>query len=128
MVTYLVTGRSPAARRIYLETEPQATIALSVITEAELIFGLEKKPESSRLRAVFEEFFSSVQILPWDSAVARAYGRLRAQLNAAGKSLALMDLLVAAHAIAAGAVLVTHDRAFQHLGPVLTVADWAADL
>lgn len=128
-VSYLVNGRSSAVRRNYVEAESNgAIIALSAITEAEIIFGLEKRPEATRLRANFERFFVTVQLLPWDSAVAQAYGKLRAQLNAAGKSLALMDLLIASHAIAKGAVLVSHDKAFLSVGPLLDVVDWATDL
>jgi tRNA(fMet)-specific endonuclease VapC len=127
-VSYLVNGRSPAARRAYLDTEPHAPIVLSAITEAEIRFGLEKKPEATRLRSAFEEFFTSVRVLPWDSSVARAYGKLRAGLNVGGNNLALMDLLIASHAIAAGAILVSHDKALQQAATFLTVIDWAADL
>ena len=127
-VSYLITGRSPRARQLYLEVEPHAGIAASVITEAEIRFGLEKKPDAVKLRIASQEFFSSVQILPWNSDVAKDYAKLRASLNASGKSLSLMDLLIASHAIAADAVLVSHDQAFQHLHPFLTVVDWATDL
>ncbi len=127
-VSYLITGRSPKARQTYLETEPHASIALSAITEAEIRFGLEKKPESVKLRIASQEFFSSVPILPWNSGVAKEYARLRANLSASGKSLSLMDLLIASHAMAADAVLVSHDQAFRHLHPFLTLVDWATDL
>ena len=128
MVSYMVSGRSPAARQAYLDTEPHASIVLSAITEAEIRFSLERRPEATRLRSIFEEFFASVQILPWDSRVARAYGKLRSGISAEGKNLALMDLLIASHAIAAGAVLVSHDNAFKQLAPLLTTVDWATDL
>ena len=128
MVSYMVSGRSPAARRMCLETERHGAIGLSVISEAEIRFGLEKKPEAARLRDTFEEFFASIQILPWTSECAKAYGRLRAVLNATGKSLSLMDLLIGSHAMAAGAVLVSHDQALHQLAPYLTVVDWATDV
>jgi tRNA(fMet)-specific endonuclease VapC len=128
MASYLVSGRSPALRRNYLDTEPHAAIAISTLTEAEIRFGLEKKAEAARLRSAVEEFFLTIQILPWDSQVARAYGKLRAGINATGKSLSLMDFLIAAHALSAGAILVSHDGAFGHLSSFLTVVDWATDL
>jgi tRNA(fMet)-specific endonuclease VapC len=127
-VSYLVSGRSAAARRTYLETEVHASIAISVITEAEIRFGLEKKPEAVRLRSTFEEFFSAVQVLPWDSDVAKAYGKVRASLGATGKTLSLMDLLISSHAVASSAVLVSHDQAFQHVAHLVRVVDWAVDL
>ena len=126
--SYLVSGRSPAARRTYLDTEGEAAIAISCITEAEIRFGLYRKPEAVRLQSVFAEFFATIEILPWDSTAARAYGKLRAGMSATGKSLSLMDLLIASHALAAEAVLVSHDGAFEHLAPFLNVVDWAVDL
>lgn len=128
MISYLVSGRSEAARSSYLGYETSARMTLSAITEAEIRFGLEKKPESTRLRKTFDEFFESVHVLPWNSDAAKAYGKLRSGLWAVGKSLSLMDLLIASHAIAAGAILVSHDQAFQHVKPFVTVEDWATDV
>jgi tRNA(fMet)-specific endonuclease VapC len=126
--TYIVSGRSQAARQILKAEREHSTVALSAITQAEILFGLENKPEATRLRAAVEEFFGSVQILAWDSNAARAYGKLRSQISAAGKTLTAMDMLIAAHAIAANATLVTHDKAFLQIAPVLNVVDWATDL
>ncbi len=70
----------------------------------------------------------AVEILAWDSSAAQAYSRLRAKLRTAGKSLADIDLLIASHAIVIDATLVSHDKAFQHLSPFLTVVDWATDI
>ncbi len=128
-VSFLVNARSSAVRTHYVEAEDKgARIAISAITEAELLFGLAKRPEATRLRANFDRFFAAVDLLPWDSPVARAYGALRAELTGAGKSLGLMDLLIASHAIAVGATLVTHDKAFLGASPSLQVVDWATDL
>ncbi len=128
-LSFLVNGRSKAVRRNYVEAENRgARIAISAITEAEARFGLAKRPQASRLQANFARFFAVVELLPWDSAAARAYGALLAELSATGKSLALMDLLIASHAIAAGATLVTHDKAFLESGASLTLVDWATDI
>jgi len=128
MATYIVSGRSKAARERLKEAMEQSTVVVSAITQAEILFGVENKPEASRLRAAIEEFFEAVQVLPWDSTAARAYGKLRAHLSAAGKSLSAMDMLIAAHAAAIGAVLVTRDKAFLHAAPFLDIVDWAIDL
>lgn len=125
---YIVSGKSPAARSALKQTLPQASVAISAITVAEILYGLELKPEATRLRASVERLFQAVEIRSWDSPAAQAYGRLRARLRSAGKTLAEMDLLIASHALAAGAVLVSHDKAFQHVTPFLTVVDWATDL
>ena len=128
-LSFLVSGRSPSVRKHYLEAESEGSrIAISAITEAEALFGLAKRPEATRLRANFERLFAHIELLPWDSKAARAYGDLRAQLSATGKSLALMDLLIAAHALGAGATLVTHDKALLQASASLHAIDWADDL
>jgi tRNA(fMet)-specific endonuclease VapC len=128
ITAYIVSGRSPSAREMLKQTLQHAAVAISTITEAEILFGLELKPEAARLRASVEALFQAVEIRCWDSAAAHAYGRLRGRLKTVGKSLAEMDLLIASHALATGAVLVSHDKAFQHVTPFLTVVDWATDL
>ena len=126
--TYILSGRSQAARRSLKAEKEHSTVALSAITQAEILFGLEKKPEATRLRAAVEELFGTIQILAWDSQAAHAYGRLRAWMSASGKTLTAMDLLIAAHVIAAKAILVTHDKAFLQITPFLKMVDWATDL
>jgi tRNA(fMet)-specific endonuclease VapC len=103
-------------------------LSISAITEGEILYGLAKRPEAAQLRAAVEALLSTVQILPWDSAAARAYGMLRAKLVKEGKSLATMDMLIAAHSIATDAVLVTHDLAFSRIAALRAVVDWATDL
>ncbi len=103
-------------------------MAISAITQAEILFGLESKPAALRLRESVEELFGTLQILSWDSHAAHAYGRLRARLAPAGKPLSALDMLIAAHAVSANAVLVTHDKAFLQLHASLDVVDWATDL
>src|SRR5271154_2061617 len=125
MATYIVSGRSRAARDRLKEAMELSTVAVSAITQAEILFGVENKPEAYRLRSAIEEFFETVQVLPWDSTAARAYGKLRARLSASGKSLSAMDMLIAAHAVAIGAILVTRDKAFLHVTPFLEIVDWA---
>ena len=100
-------------------------ICISVITEAELLHGLAKKPEAKKLPVVVREFLLRVDRLPWDSACAEAYAQLRCECEKQGKSLGNMDMLIAAHAHAAGAILVTSDRAFDQLFPWLRLQDWS---
>jgi tRNA(fMet)-specific endonuclease VapC len=69
------------------------------------------------------EFLRRVDILPWDTDAAQAYANARATLQAEGRTLAPMDLLIGAHALAIGAVLVTNDHAFAQL-PGVVIEDW----
>lgn len=66
-------------------------------------------------------------ILPWDSEEAIAYGDLRANLEFPGRTLGNMDILIAAHAIAVKAVLVTNDRSFGEVAN-LKITNWATEI
>jgi tRNA(fMet)-specific endonuclease VapC len=102
---------------------PMETLCISAVTEAELRFGLTKRPGNKTLAHEVNEFLSRVEALPWDRNVAPHYARLRAETERQGKSLAPLDLLIAAHALAAGATLVTNDTAFAQI-PGLPTEDW----
>jgi tRNA(fMet)-specific endonuclease VapC len=67
------------------------------------------------LQQVIEEFLIRVTILPWDSKAAQEYGILRAALERSGQPIGNLDLMIAAHALATGAILVTNDRAFTRI-------------
>jgi tRNA(fMet)-specific endonuclease VapC len=101
---------------------------ISVMTEAEIRCGLAKRPEAVALRERMEWFLGAIKILPWGSEEAKAYGALRAKLESLGKTLENMDLQIAAHAIAVGAVLVSKDRAFAQVDELRATVNWATDL
>ena len=102
----------------------ERTFCISVITEAELRFGLARRPVNADLRRIVEGFLRTVGILPWTSDCAAHYARLRTVLEASGKPLSPMDLLIAAHALAEACTLVTADRAFAQV-PGLKTFDWS---
>lgn len=81
-------------------------ICVSIITAAELRYSCAKK-ESAKLSAHVEAILESVQVLAFDVPSDAEYGRIRAELEAAGMPIGPNDLLIAAHARAAGAILVT---------------------
>lgn len=120
-VSHLIR-QHPAVTRRVVET-PMATLCISVITEAELLFGLAKRPKATALHQVVRELLRRIDVLAWDSATATIYGPLRAGLAAIGKTMGPLDLLIAAHAIATGSVLVTNDQAFLTING-LAVEDW----
>lgn len=100
-----------------------ASLCISSITEAELQFGLAKRPEAKRLHEVVREFLIRVDVLPWDSDVAKRYGSVRVDMERYGRLLGPLDLLIATHALAVGFVLVTNDRSFSRVIG-LEVEDW----
>ena len=126
-VSYILKGQ-PAAVRERLAKVPVVNICISAITEAELLRGIAKKPEAKLLAVTVKEFLLMVEILPWDSDAASAYAQLRTTCENEGKSLATMDMLIAAHSVAANAVLITNDKAFYNVEHHLTLEDWTKPL
>jgi len=119
--SYVIKGNYPRVRERLLKV-PMAEVGISVVTEAELRFGSVRKPEAARLHAV-EEFLLRVDVLPWTSDAARNYADIRAELEKAGEPIGNLDLMIAAHALATKAILVTHDRSFRRIKR-LEIEDW----
>lgn len=81
-------------------------VCVSIITAAELRYGCARKG-SAKLLASVEAILGSIQVLAFDVPADAEYGRIRVELEAAGKPIGPNDLLIAAHACSLGAVLVT---------------------
>jgi tRNA(fMet)-specific endonuclease VapC len=128
MVSYIAKGHSKVARARMLNLKENEAVCISVMTEAEIRYGLAKKPEAVALRERMEWFLGAIKVLPWGREEARAYGVLRAKLESAGKTLQNMDMQIAAHGIAAGAVLVTNDNVFAQVDDLHARVNWATDL
>ena len=122
MASYVIKGNVPLVREKLVRI-PMADVGISVITEAELRFGVTRKPEASRLAPAVEEFLLRVEIIPWDSEAAKMYTLIRATLERTGEPMGNLDMMIAAHALALPATLVTHDRVFRRVKQ-LKVEDW----
>jgi tRNA(fMet)-specific endonuclease VapC len=127
-VSYLMSGRSPAARRAFDLALEHGRLAISSLSEAELLFGLQQRPNAIRLREAYSFFRLAVDVLAWDSPAAAAYARLVRHLKTSGKSMTTIDLLLAAQALSLDCTFVTSDRAFQHTGGLISLENWATDL
>lgn len=121
MVGFLIRGRSAVLRRV-IEVSPGA-LCISAVTKGEIAFGLNRRPADQLLRTAVMEFLRRVDILPWDSEVADTYGAVRSVLERLGKSLGALDMMIGAHALSLGAILVTNDQAFRSV-PGLNLEDW----
>lgn len=127
-VSYILKGKSPAARARLAALGDDEVACISIVTEFELEFGLAKNPNAQNLRHAIRSFLARIRVLPLGAAEARAYGRLRVEQEAAGRSLESMDMLIAAHAVAVGAFLVTADSVFDHVHRLAGKENWAMDL
>jgi tRNA(fMet)-specific endonuclease VapC len=121
--SYIIKGNFPRVRVRLLKVS-MAEVGISVVTEAELRFGVARLPEATRLKTVVEEFLLRVEVLPWTSEAAQHYARIRATLEKEGEPMGNLDLMIAAQALAADAALVTHDRVFRRVKG-LKNEDWS---
>jgi tRNA(fMet)-specific endonuclease VapC len=81
-------------------------VCTSIIVAAELRYGCAKSGSKRLLKAV-EDLLGEINVLPFDVPADSEYGGIRAELEAAGKPIGGNDLLIAAHAYATGATIVT---------------------
>ena len=121
--SYVIKGNFPRVRERLMKT-PMAEVGISAITEAELRFGVARKPAAVRLKTAIEEFLLRVETLPWDSEAAQQSGQIRATLERVGQPMGNLDMMIAAHALAAQVVLVTHDHVFRRVKQ-LKIEDWS---
>ena len=110
-----------AAKRIAKAGEDR--VCTSIIVAAELRYGCAKSGSTRLLRAV-EEVLAEIEVLPFDITADAAYGGIRADLEAAGRPIGSNDLLIAAHAHAIDATIVTANAAEFRRVRGLKVENW----
>jgi len=121
-VRILNNSSAPLVSR--LRTEDPASIRLSSITKAELLFGARNSGRVAANLRLLERFFAPFISLPFDDLCAEQYAGIRADLTACGQVIGPNDMLIAATARAHDLVLVTHNtREFSRVIG-LKVEDW----
>jgi tRNA(fMet)-specific endonuclease VapC len=125
-VSYLVRGKSPALDA-HVAAVLSKHLCISAVTRGELLYGLELKDGAHRLAPLVDQFLLRVQCLPWDEAAATHFASIAADLHKAGMPIGSMDAMIAGHAMATGAVLVTNNS--RHFSRVagLRLENWSQD-
>ena len=123
IASHIIKGDIPRVRE-RLVAVPMQEVAVSAVTQAELLYGVAKRGHPEGLSRRVHEFLSRVEVMPWTQDAGRAYADLRASCEAAGVTLAPLDMMIAAHAQATEAILVTRDRSFALVPGKLTLQDW----
>ncbi len=96
------------------------------MTRAELMYGLKRLPPKHRLQVGVRQFFKIARVLAWDADAADWYADIRHQLTTSGQTIGEMDMMIAAHALSIGAVLVTNNtRHFARIAAPLALANWS---
>lgn len=118
--------RRPESVLRRLAARSVGAVGVSSITASELAFGAAKSARPAETLAALEEFLIPLEVAPYDERAAFAYGPVRAALAAAGTPIGPLDTLIAAHALALDATLVTHNlREFSRVAGLRT-DDWLA--
>jgi tRNA(fMet)-specific endonuclease VapC len=121
--SFVIKGRSPGVEA-KLAAIPPDRVCVSAVTRAELMYGLKRLPPSHRLHVGVRQFFKIVPVLAWDADAADWYADIRHQLTTTGQPIGEMDMMIAAHSLSIGAVLVTNNtRHFERIAE-LALANW----
>jgi tRNA(fMet)-specific endonuclease VapC len=113
--------KGKAAKRIARVGEDN--ICTSIIVAAELRYGCARKVSRRLLKAV-EDLLGEIAVLPFDIPADVEYGRIRSELESLGKPIGGNDMLIAAHARALGATIVTANIDEFKRVPGLKVENW----
>ena len=99
---------------------------LSTITYGELLYGAAKSQQREQALKALQELTSLLPVLALPAEAAEHYGQIRAALEAKGEVIGGNDLWIAAHAKAAGLIVVTNnEREFKRVKG-LKVENWVA--
>ena len=116
--------RPPAVLKRFRQLTPGEAV-LSVITYGELVYGAEKSQFREQARRQLAELAGLLPVVELPLRAGEFYGSFRATLAAEGAMIGNNDLWIAAHAKAAGLILVTNnEREFRRVQG-LEIQNWA---
>jgi tRNA(fMet)-specific endonuclease VapC len=122
--SYLMKRSSPALLR-KLRSVPIGDVCMSVITKAELLYGVEVSPRRDENEAALALLLQHVEVLDFPDEAALHYAGIRAALKSRGEMIGASDLFIAAHARSLGLILVTNNtREFERITG-LKIENWA---
>ncbi|MBC7954203.1 MAG: tRNA(fMet)-specific endonuclease VapC [Rhodospirillaceae bacterium] len=120
----VLRDRPPALRERF--NAEAASLCISTVTLAELLYGAEKSLHPSQARQDVEAFAARLDVLPFGAEAAGHYAEIRAELERKGQVIGPYDLMIAGHARSRGLVVVTGNlREFTRVAG-LRAEDWLA--
>ena len=127
MASYAIRHRTPGVDR-RLRALPPTSVAISAITRAELMYGLQSLDAQHPLQRAVRTFFTLIRCVDWDADAADWYASIRHRLTTTGQPIGEMDMMIAAHALALDATLVTNNmRHYKRVRPQLTMENWSKE-
>lgn len=120
---YIIKKRPESILKKFKKHRNQ-NIYISVITLAELQYGVERSSSKKFNQKIINDFISHLFVVPWDKESAVQYGKLRNTLNEKGTPVGNMDLMIASHALSQDFTLVTNNvKEFKRV-PNLKYENW----
>ena len=107
-----------------VRASPVEQLAISSISIAELYHGAAKSADSQREIRKIQNLLTLIRPVDFGSDASVAYGFVRSVLEQKGQLIGPLDMLIAAHALAVSATLVTHNTREYRRVPGLTLEDW----
>ncbi len=115
MCIYIIKKR-PISLLEKFDSIPKNSLCISVVTYAELQYGIERSSSKKMNQAIINDFVSHLTVYLWDMEAARQYGKIRSDLEKDGTPIGNMDLLIAAHAISQKCTIVSNNlKEFQRV-------------
>src|SRR5262245_9213765 len=121
--SYIMKRSHPAVLK-RLQSVPVADVCMSVVTRAELLYGVEVSPRHTQDAASLAAFLPYVEALDLTTDTAIHYAEIRADLKKRGAMIGANDLFIAAHARARGLTLVTNNLAEFERVRGLSLENW----
>jgi tRNA(fMet)-specific endonuclease VapC len=122
--SYVIKGNHASVRE-KLAALPADDVCVSVVTRAELNYGLKRLPRDHRLHLGVRQFLKIIRVLAWDADAADHYAEIRHQLVSSGHPIGELDMMIAAQSLSIGAVLVTNNtRHYERIQAPLTFVNW----
>lgn len=123
-VSYVIKGKSPHVE-LRLAALAPSSVCISVMTRAELQYGLKRLLPEHHLHLAVGQFLKLVRTLSWDAEAADWYAGIRHQLTSEGQPIGELDMMIAAHSLSAGATLVTNNiRHYERIAAPLMLTNW----
>lgn len=120
---YVIKHR-PAEVKKKLSVIPLDNVAVSSVVIGELWYGIFESTKQKNNEKALNDFLQFVTVREWPAEAAQAYGRIRSFLKKKGTPIGAMDLLIAAHALTVGSILVTDNVTEFKRVPGLHVENW----
>jgi tRNA(fMet)-specific endonuclease VapC len=120
---YIIKKRPENVFRKFHTLKP-GDVCISSITLAELQYGIEKSEQKERNKISLAYFLALIDILPFQNHAAICYGKIRAELESAGKITGAYDLMIAAHCISQDLTLITNNTSEFKRVSGLRVENW----